>query len=98
MKKYTAIFLSVLGMGLLYFSFARAGSMTLTTYYPAPTGYYSAMTVDQQTNLKSTATAPTCPASGVYHVLYVDSATNSLKGVSCSNGTKGTAYPIHTGL
>ena len=96
MKKYTAIFLSVLGMGLLYFSFARAGSVTLTTYYPAPAGNYDKLTVNQQTNLKSTATVPTCPASGIYHVLYVDSSdSNKFKGVVCTNGVKGAPYVIH---
>jgi hypothetical protein len=41
-----------------------AGSLTMTTYYPAPTGYYDAMRVNNTLVLPCYRTAPTSPVGG----------------------------------
>lgn len=45
MKSYRLLFFAVIAMAVVWVVKVNAGTLQMTTYYPAPTGYYNNLSV-----------------------------------------------------
>ena len=64
MKINKGVFLSLIVVLIICAVKVYAGSVTMTTYYPAPTGYYDTVKVNKNFILPCYNTAPASPQTG----------------------------------
>ena len=72
MKSYRLIFLAIFLITAAWGVKVYAGQINMTTFYPAPNGYYDTLTVRTRLNIPCYTSAPTSPRGGNFYAVNND--------------------------